>query len=405
MEYRLLGRSGLKVSTITLGTMTMGGKGDFAMVGNVGVKEARRQIDLCIDAGVNLIDTADVYSAGASEEIIGQALGGKRKGGVLIATKARFAMGEGPNDGGHLAPSSDPRLRGQPEAARHRCHRSLPAPSMGRRDAAGGDARGPRQSGPARARALHRLLELFRLACDEGARRQRAVSIASASSASRSTTRWRRARPSTSCCPSSIDQGLGILVWSPIAGGLLSGKHRRNQKTPAGTRQLAGWTEPPIRDENRLWNIVEALVAIGEARGVSAAQVALAWLLGRPGITSLVIGGRTEAQLKDNLAAAALALTPEERQRLDEVSQLAAALPLLAPAQFDEGPPQPRRLGAAGAVSLGLPPRPLIYSPRPLIYSPRPRNGGEGQGEGVLDSVRGDRRHRMQRPLTPALSP
>ncbi len=100
MEYRLLGRSGLKVSALTLGTMTMGGKGDFAQVGNVGVKEARRQIDLCLDAGVNLIDTADVYSAGASEEIIGQALGGKRKNGVLIATKARFAMGDGPNDAG-----------------------------------------------------------------------------------------------------------------------------------------------------------------------------------------------------------------------------------------------------------------------------------------------------------------
>jgi aryl-alcohol dehydrogenase-like predicted oxidoreductase len=121
--------------------------------------------------------------------------------------------------------------------------------------------------------------------------------------------------------PLAIDQGLGILVWSPLAGGLLSGKHRRNQKTPKGTRQLAGWTEPPIRDENRLWNIVDALVAIGEAHGVSAAQVALAWLLGRPGVTSLVIGGRTEAQLKDNLAAAALVLTPKERQRLDEVSQ------------------------------------------------------------------------------------
>src|ERR1700736_3068140 len=100
MEYRQLGRSGLKVSTITLGTMTMGGKGKFASVGEVGLDDARRQIDMCIDAGVNLIDTADVYSNGASEEIVGQALGGKRKGGVLIATKARFPMGEGPNDRG-----------------------------------------------------------------------------------------------------------------------------------------------------------------------------------------------------------------------------------------------------------------------------------------------------------------
>src|ERR1700710_456326 len=100
MEYRLLGRSGLKVSTVTLGTMTMGGAGQFAKVGNVGLAEARRQIDLCLDHGVNLIDTADVYSNGASEEIIGEALGGKRPKGVLIASKARFPMGEGPNDRG-----------------------------------------------------------------------------------------------------------------------------------------------------------------------------------------------------------------------------------------------------------------------------------------------------------------
>jgi aryl-alcohol dehydrogenase-like predicted oxidoreductase len=121
--------------------------------------------------------------------------------------------------------------------------------------------------------------------------------------------------------PISLDQGLGILVWSPLAGGLLSGKHKRNQAAPEGSRQLAGWTEPPIRDENRLWNIVDALTAVGEAHGVSAAQVALAWLLGRPGVTSLVIGGRNEAQLKDNLGAASLALSPEEMRRLDEVSR------------------------------------------------------------------------------------
>src|ERR1700722_8981719 len=100
MEYRQLGRSGLKISVLTMGTMTMGGKGNFAKVGNVGLDEARRHIDLCLDAGVNLLDTADIYSTGASEEIIGEALGGKRKGGVLIASKARFPMGEGPNDRG-----------------------------------------------------------------------------------------------------------------------------------------------------------------------------------------------------------------------------------------------------------------------------------------------------------------
>jgi len=109
-------------------------------------------------------------------------------------------------------------------------------------------------------------------------------------------------------------------VWSPLAGGLLSGKHRRNQATPQGTRQLAGWNEPPIHDEEKLWNIVDVIVETARARGVSGAQVALSWLLGRPGVTSLIIGGRSEAQFKDNLAAADLMLSQEERKRLDDVS-------------------------------------------------------------------------------------
>jgi aryl-alcohol dehydrogenase-like predicted oxidoreductase len=120
--------------------------------------------------------------------------------------------------------------------------------------------------------------------------------------------------------PVSIDQGLGVLVWSPLAAGLLSGKHRRNRQAPEGSRQFAGWTEPPIRDEARLWDIVDVLVDVADDRGVSAAQVALAWTLGRPGITSLVIGGRTEAQFADNLKAADLKLSNEERGRLDKVS-------------------------------------------------------------------------------------
>ena len=320
MEYRLLGRSGLKVSALTLGTMTMGGKGDFAQVGNVGVKEARRQIDLCLDAGVNLIDTADVYSAGASEEIIGQALGGKRKNGVLIATKARFAMGDGPNDAGtsryHLIRACEASLKRLRTDVidLYQLHQwdgvtpleeTLEAlDSLVRRGLV-------RYIGCSNYSAWH---VMKALGISEREHRQRFVS-----QQIHYTLEAREAE--YELLPLAIDQGVGILVWSPLAGGLLSGKHRRNQKTPKGTRQLAGWTEPPIRDENRLWNIVDALVAIGEAHGVSAAQVALAWLLGRPGITSLVIGGRTEAQLKDNLAAADLVLTPKERKRLDEVSQ------------------------------------------------------------------------------------
>jgi len=127
--------------------------------------------------------------------------------------------------------------------------------------------------------------------------------------------------------PISVDQGLGVLVWSPLAAGLLSGKHRRNQAIPNGSRQFAGWTEPPIRDQEKLWRIVDVLVEIGDARGVSAAQIALAWLLGRPAITSLVVGGRNAAQFQDNLNAVYLVLTPDETRQLDEVS----AIPMIYP--------------------------------------------------------------------------
>jgi aryl-alcohol dehydrogenase-like predicted oxidoreductase len=120
--------------------------------------------------------------------------------------------------------------------------------------------------------------------------------------------------------PIALDQKLAVLVWSPLAGGLLSGKHRRN-KTVEGSRVVAGWGEPPIRDENALWAIVDELLAIGEAHKVSAAQVALAWLLGRPAVTSLIIGGRTEAQFRDNLACVNVKLTDDERARLDKASQ------------------------------------------------------------------------------------
>ena len=121
--------------------------------------------------------------------------------------------------------------------------------------------------------------------------------------------------------PISIDQGLGVLVWSPLAGGLLSGKYRRGEPGPAGSRLLSGWDEPPVRDQDRLYDIVEVVVEVAKDRGVSPARVALAWLLDRPAVTSLVIGARTDEQLADNLGAADLSLTTEERARLEEVSR------------------------------------------------------------------------------------
>src|SRR5262249_52374666 len=239
MDYRLLGRSGLKVSALTLGTMTMGGKGDFAKVGSAGLAEARLQIDLCIHDGVNLIDTADVYSSGASEEIIGEVLGGKRKGGVLIATKARFATGDGPNDGGlsryHLIRACEASLKRLRTDVIdlyqvHQWDGETPLEetlealdSLVRRGLV-------RYIGCSNYSGWH-LMEA--LGVSEREHRQRFVS-----QQIHYTLEAREAE--YELVPISLDQCLGILVWSPLAGGLLSGKHRRNQATPEGTRQLAG---------------------------------------------------------------------------------------------------------------------------------------------------------------------
>ncbi|MEK1929425.1 MAG: aldo/keto reductase [Pararhizobium sp.] len=325
MEYRPLGRSGLKVSTLTIGTMTFGGKGWAKTVGDLGVNDARRLVDLCLDAGVNLVDTADVYSQGASEEIIGEITGGRRKNGVLIATKARFPMGDGPNDAG----SSRHHLIRACEASLKR----LKTDVIDLYQLHEWDGQTPLEETMEALDMLVRQGKVRYIGCSNfsGWHIMKALGVSAADHRQRFisqqihyTLESRDAE--YELLPISIDQGLGVLVWSPLAGGLLSGKHRRN-KTAEGSRQLAGWDEPPIRDEDRLWAIVDTLVDIGESRNVSAAQVALAWLIGRKAVTSVIIGGRTEAQFKDNLGADGLVLSAEERQRLDAVS----APPVLYP--------------------------------------------------------------------------
>jgi aryl-alcohol dehydrogenase-like predicted oxidoreductase len=317
MEYRTLGRSGLKISTLTMGTMTFGGQGAFAKVGNTDLAEARRQIDLCLDAGINLIDTANMYSAGRSEEIVGEALGGKRKNDVLIATKARMKIGTGPNDEGlsryHLI---------------RECEKSLKRLKTDVIDIYfmhEWDGITPLEETLSALEMLVRQGKVRYVGCSNysGWHIMKALGIAEREHYPRFVTQQihytLEAREAEyELLPISVDQGLGVLVWSPLAGGLLSGKYTRDKAT---ARQLAGWSEPPIRDEDRLWRIVDTLVEIGKERGVSAAQVGLAWLLGRPAVASLVIGGRNEAQFKDNIAAANLTLSLEERTRLDTVSK------------------------------------------------------------------------------------
>jgi len=319
MRYRQLGRSGLRISVLTMGTMTFGGRGAFADVGATDLEGASHQIDLCLEAGVNLIDTADVYSAGLSEELVGQALKGRRDE-VLIATKARMSMGDGPNDAGlsrhHLVAACEASLR------------RLDTDHIDLYQVHEWDGQTPLEETLSALDDLVRSGKVRYVGCSNyaGWQLMKALGVSEREHLERFASQQiyysLQARDAEyELVPATIDQGLGILVWSPLAGGLLSGKFRRGAEAPEGSRQLSDWDEPPVRDREHLYDVVEALVAVGDAHGVSAAQVALAWLLDRPGVTSLVVGARTDSQLADNLAAADLALTPQEQSRLEAVSR------------------------------------------------------------------------------------
>jgi aryl-alcohol dehydrogenase-like predicted oxidoreductase len=325
MEYRTLGTSGLRVSVLTMGTMTFGGKGAFANVGSTGVDEARRQVDMCLDAGINLIDTADVYSGGLSEEIVGEVLRGRRDQ-VLVATKVRMEMGPGPNDAvlsrHHIITGCEASLRrlGTDHIDLYQVHEW--------------DGQTPLEETLEALDLLVRAGKVRYVGASNYTAWQLMKALATADRAglprfvSQQIYYSLQAREAEyELIPLAVDQGLGVLVWSPLAGGLLTGKYRRDRQAPAGSRQLTDWNEPPVYDQEGLYDIVEILVGIGEERGVSAAQVALAYILGKPAVTSLVIGARTAEQLADNLAAASLSLTDAERARLDKAS----APPLIYP--------------------------------------------------------------------------
>ena len=318
MEYRTLGRSGLKISAITMGTFSFGGVGAFARVASQDVKDARRLIDTCIDGGVNVFDTANMYSLGRSEEILGEALEGKRDG-VLISSKARMRIGDGPNDEGvsryHLI---------------RECERSLKRLRTDHIDIYfmhEWDGLTPLDEMLAALDTLRQQGKIRYIGCSNysGWHIMKTLAVADAKNLPRFVTQQihytLEAREAEyELLPISVDQGLGVMVWSPLAAGLLSGAFGRD-KTPADSRQAAGWSEPPIRDQDRLWNIVDVLNDIAGARGVTAAQVSLAWTLSRPGVASLVVGGLTEQHFKDNIAAVDLKLTGEDLERLNQVSR------------------------------------------------------------------------------------
>jgi aryl-alcohol dehydrogenase-like predicted oxidoreductase len=342
MEYRQLGRSGLKVPVLSLGTGTFGGTNEFFKKwGSTGAKEATRLVDVCLDAGLTLFDTADVYSEGASEEILGQAIKGRRDK-VLISTKATIRNGPGPNDVGssrqHLIRSCEASLRrlGTDHIDLYFMHVF--------------DALTPVEETLAALDDLVRAGKVGYIGCSNFSGWHAMKSLAA--SERRGWARYVAYQGYYSLVgreyewelmPLSIDQGLGTMVWSPLGWGRLTGKIRRGRPLPEGRIGSGGAEGGPAVDDEYLFRVVDALDAVAAETGKTAPQIALNWLLQRPGVANLVIGARNEEQLKQNLGAVGWNLTVEQVSRLDEASRRPLVYPYWHQQGFDERNPKPVR--------------------------------------------------------------
>lgn len=326
MEYRRLGHSGLKVPALSFGAGTFGGTGPlFGAWGNTDAQEARRLIDICLEAGLNLFDTADVYSNGASEQVLGEAIKGRRDK-LLISTKTTLPMGDGPNDAG----SSRSRLIKATEDALRR----LGTDYIDLLQLHAFDAGTPVEEVLSTLDALVPAGKLRHVGVSNFSGWQLMKSLAAADRHG-----WPRYVAHQvyyslvgrdyewELMPLGLDQGVGSLVWSPLGWGRLTGKIRRGQPLPAGSR-LHETAEfgPPVEDE-QLYGIVDVLDAIAQETGKSVPQVAINWLLQRPTVSSIIIGARNEQQLRDNLGAVGWNLTSEQVARLDAASVRTAPYP------------------------------------------------------------------------------
>ncbi len=317
IENRFLGCSGLQVPVLTMGTMGFGGVGRQAAVGTVQVAEAKSMVDACIERGVTFFDTADGYSAGLSEEILGKALG-KRRGDLLVATKVNAPMGDGPNDLGqsrhHIIRACEASLRrlGTDYIDLYQVH--------------GIDERTPLEESLRALDDLVRSGKVRYIGCSNYSawHLMKALSV----SERRGFERYVSLQAYYSLVsrelehellPASIDQGVGVLVWSPLAAGFLAGRQRRGDSPPTNSRR-ATLGDTGHMDTEQGFDIIEALEKIATKREVSIAQVSLNWVLRRPGVTSVLIGARTMEQLEENLDAATWSLTDDEVATLDRVS-------------------------------------------------------------------------------------
>jgi aryl-alcohol dehydrogenase-like predicted oxidoreductase len=327
MKYNQLGRTGLFVSEICLGTMTFGGHNAFYQTfGKLGQTEVNALVTRALEAGVNIIDTADVYSDGLAESLLGQSLKdlGIKRSDVVIASKAYGRMGPGPNDigasRGHIMDAVSRSLErlGTDHIDLYQIHAqdmTTPVDEM--------------------MRALDDLVSqgLVRyVGCSnwQAWRTMEAQGIAE----KRGYARFDTMQAYYSIAGRGIErevvpmlqgQKMGLLVWSALAGGILSGKFGPNGKGPEGARRTT-FDFPPV-DKDRVWPIVDAMREIGKAHDASPARVAVAWVLSKPYVTSVIVGVKTREQLDDNLAATALTLSPEELTRLDELSALPQEFP------------------------------------------------------------------------------
>jgi aryl-alcohol dehydrogenase-like predicted oxidoreductase len=325
MKYNLLGNTGLKVSELCLGTMTFGGRGMWTAIGTLPQEEVNNLVKTSVDAGINFIDTANVYSEGLSEKMTGEAIHslGLKRDDLVIATKVRGMMGPGPNNSGlsrsHILQQADESLKrlNMDYIDLYQIHGFDPiTPLEETLDALDSLVKSGkvRYIGCSNLAAWH-IMKALGISVQQ--HKSKFVSLqAYYTIAGRDLER--------ELVPMLLDQKMGLMVWSPLAGGFLSGKYSRNAATEEGRR--VNFDFPPINKE-KAFDIIDVMQKIAQSKGISVAQIALAWLLHQPVVTTVIVGAKREEQLQDNLKSVEIKLSSEELTQLDEVSKLAPEYP------------------------------------------------------------------------------
>jgi len=325
MKYNLLGNTGLKVSELCLGTMTFGGRGMWTAIGTLPQDQVNSLVKQAVDGGINFIDTANVYSEGLSEQMTGKAVRdlGLNRSDLVVATKVRGKMGEGPNDSGlsrkHILQQADESLQ------------RLNMDYIDLYQIHGFDALTPLEETLDALDSLVKAGKVRHIGCSNLAAWQimKALGISAREHLSKFvslqayyTIAGRDLE--RELVPLLLDQKLGLMVWSPLAGGLLSGKYGRDVESGEGRR--ANFDFPPV-NKDKAFDIIDVMREIATAKDVTVAQIALAWLLHQPAVTTVIVGANKPQQLADNLASVNVELSDDELAQLDEVSQLAPEYP------------------------------------------------------------------------------